>query len=367
MMLSEEEIHRYNRQLLLEGFGLEGQEKLKQARVLVIGAGGLGCPALIYLAAAGVGKLGIVDDDKIAVSNLHRQVLYTGADAGQFKAHTAAKKLREQNPFVEFHAHELRLNNQNALELFSSYDVIVDGSDNFATRYLVNDACVILDRPLVYGAISRFEGQVSVFNLKGKGPTYRCLFPSPPLPGTVLNCAEAGVLGVLPGIIGTLQASETIKIITGIGETLSGRLLLADALGMRFTTLDIQRSETWKSTAPLTPEAFLKTDYAWFCGSRISGNRISAAELRRLLIDKAGIQLLDVREPGELPDPGLNAMKIPLNELEQAHERVPREKKVVVFCRSGVRSQRAIDLLENKFGFTNLYNLEGGIMQWQDS
>jgi molybdopterin/thiamine biosynthesis adenylyltransferase/rhodanese-related sulfurtransferase len=364
-MLSPEELSRYSRHLLLSEFGMAGQEKLKAAKVLVIGAGGLGCPVLMYLTAAGVGEIGIADDDKVEISNLQRQVLYSTADAGSSKAVTAAKKLRQQNPFVKFNVHELRLDNSNALDIISTYDVIVDGTDNFATRYLVNDACVILNKPLVYGSISQFEGQVSVFNFNN-GPTYRCLFPTPPPPGTVLSCAEAGVLGVLPGIIGSMQANETIKLITGIGETLSGRLLLFDALSLRFTTLDISRNEAWKKTAPSTSEEILKTDYAYFCGSTLAaGKSITAKQLQELLNDKSELQLVDVREPGEEPQlselPGLN---IPLGKITDSAHLISRDKKVVVFCRSGVRSLRAIQLLERDLGFSNLYNLEGGIMNY---
>lgn len=364
-MLSEKEIERYSRHILLGEIGMAGQEKLKNARVLVVGAGGLGCPVLQYLTAAGVGTIGIVDFDKVDISNLQRQILYSVEDIGKQKASIAAQKLSAQNPLVKFNVHNVELSNQNALEIFSQYDIIVDGSDNFATRYLVNDACVLLNKPLVYGSIYKFEGQLSVFNYQN-GPTYRCVFPAPPLPGEVLNCAETGVLGVLPGIIGSLQANECIKIITGIGETLSGKLLLMDALSMHFSKLEIKRTEAGVKASPSSAEAFLKTDYAFFCGT--SENKkvksVSVKEVLEMMQSQKPIQLLDVREPGEEPQlKELNDLQIPLSLIDKQSSKIARNKKVIVFCKSGNRSKRAIQQLE-KEGFDNLYNLEGGVMEW---
>ena len=268
-MLSQKEIQRYSRHLLLPEIGNKGQELLCSAKVLVIGAGGLGCPVLQYLTAAGVGVIGIVDFDRVEESNLQRQVLYWVDDIGKCKAETAVVKLSKQNPLVKFNSYNLYLNNENALDIIKDYDIVVDGTDNFATRYLINDVCVFLNKPFVYGSVDRFAGQVSVFNHTGKdgikGPTYRCIFPVPPSSESALNCSESGVLGVLPGIIGTLQANEIIKIITGAGEILSGKLLLVDALGINFTTLEVKRTEEGISNVPQKAEAFSQMDYAYLC------------------------------------------------------------------------------------------------------
>ena len=371
-MLNKEEIARYSRHLLLPEIGITGQEKFKKAKVLVIGAGGLGCPALQYLTAMGIGEIGIVDFDKVEESNLQRQILYSVEDIGKLKTEVAISKLSKQNPFVKFNSYPFRLDNQNALILFSEYDLIIDGTDNFATRYLVNDACVLINKPLVYGSIYKFEGQVSVLNYstgEGKsGPTYRCLFPIPPISGSVPNCSEIGVLGILPGIIGTLQAAEAIKIIAGIGEPLSGKLLLFDALSMSFQIIEIARNNEWINQAPKNKEEFLKTDYEYFCGNRnieSSIKSISVNELKLIIENKADIQLLDVREPFEHPQvDSLIDLQIPLSELSSNSHLISKNKKIIVFCKSGVRSKRAIEVLENEFGFTNLHNLEGGIMAW---
>lgn len=371
-MLSKEEIKRYNRHLILPGFGKEKQEKLKQAKVLVIGAGGLGCPVLQYLAAAGVGTIGIVDFDIVESSNLQRQILYGTDDIGKSKAEMAALKISRQNPFVKTHAYVVRLENKNALDIFPEYDVIIDGTDNFATRYLVNDACVLMNKPLVYGSIYKFEGQVSVFNytdLSGNtGPSYRCLFPEPPPLGSVQNCAEVGVLGILPGIIGILQATEAIKIITGIGIPLSGKLLLFNALSMSSTIIEIERSNAWINVAPKNRAEFLQMDYQYFCGNKAVENiikSITAIELRKMINNKHEIQLLDVRERNEQPEINeLADLQIPLNNITAQSSLISRNKKVIVFCRSGARSKLAIQMLEKDFGFTNLYNLEGGVLSW---
>ncbi|MBI2272060.1 MAG: molybdopterin-synthase adenylyltransferase MoeB [Bacteroidetes bacterium] len=371
-MLNKKEISRYSRHLLLPEIGLAGQAKIKQAKVLVIGAGGLGCPALQYLAAMGFGEIGIVDFDKVDESNLQRQILYSVEDIGKLKAETAVSRLSKQNPFVKFNTYTVRLDNQNALNIISDYDVVIDGTDNFATRYLVNDACVIMNKPLIYGSIYKFEGQVSVLNYtdsSGKpGPTYRCLFPTPPRPGSVPGCSEIGVLGILPGIIGTFQATEAIKIISGIGNPLSGRLLLFDALAMSFLELKVGRNAEWINHAPKTREEFLNTDYEYFCGNNIpepSAKSISADELQSIIGNTSEIQLLDVREPFEEPQVNeLVDLQIPLGDIPDKTYLISKNKKVIVFCRSGQRSKRAIELLEKNFGHTNLYNLEGGIMAW---
>ena len=371
-MLNKEEINRYSRHLLLPEIGIAGQEKLKGAKVLVIGAGGLGCPALLYLTAAGVGEIGIIDFDKIEDSNLQRQVLYYADDIGKPKAQVAAERLSKQNPFIKFNCYPVQISNQNALDIISDYDVIIDGTDNFATRYLVNDACVLMNKPLVYGSIYKFEGQVSVFNYTDSyanlGPTYRCLFPEPPKPGSTPNCSEIGVLGVLPGIIGTLQATEAIKIITGIGKPLSGKLLLVDALAMNFSAIEISRNNDWMNTAPQNREEFLKIDYEYFCGNKELKpliRTVSVNEFKLMLENNADIQIIDVREPYEYPQiDDFTCIQIPLTKLIEKIHLISKDKKVVVFCKSGARSKRAIELLERDFGFTNLYNLEGGVMEW---
>lgn len=374
-MLNKEEIARYSRHLLLPEIGMTGQEKIKSAKILVIGAGGLGCPALQYLTAMGIGEIGIVDFDKVEESNLQRQILYSVEDIGKLKTEAAILKLSKQNPFVKFNSYPVRLENQNATELFSKYDLIIDGTDNFATRYLVNDACVILNKPLIYGSIYKFEGQISVLNYTDSsgqsGPTYRCLFPSPPLSGSIPNCSEIGVLGVLPGIIGTLQATEAIKIISGIGEPLSGKLLLFDALAMSFQVIGISRNNEWINSAPKNIEEFLETDYEYFCGNKNSGSStksISADELKLIIENNSEVQLLDVREPFEEPQISeLIDLKIPLGDIHNQTHLISKKKKVIVFCKSGSRSKRAIEILEKDFGFTNLHNLEGGIISWSKS
>lgn len=371
-MLSKQEISRYSRHLLLPEIGVEGQNKLKNSKVLVIGAGGLGCPVLLYLTAAGVGIIGIVDFDVVDESNLQRQILYTVTDISKSKAAAAAAILSQQNPYVKFNVYNTRLNTGNALDIFNEYDIIVDGTDNFATRYLINDACVILNKPLVYGAIYRFEGQVTVLNKANKvgtaGPTYRCIFPTPPDAESAPNCSEIGVLGVLPGIIGTLQANETIKIITGIGESLSGKLLLINALTMNFNTVNLERNPENYLNAPGTKEDFAKMNYESFCSSSTINEikNITASELSSLLNKSDEIQLVDVREINE--DPIINDLidiQIPLADIKNNTHKIAKDKMVVVFCKGGSRSKRAIELLQNDFGFSNLYNLQGGVLEWE--
>ena len=366
-MFSKKETARYSRHILLSEIGDAGQEKLKRARVLVIGAGGLGCPVLMYLAAAGIGKIGIVDFDVVDESNLQRQILFDTNDIGKLKAEIAKQRLSKQNPLIEIESIPQKLNNQNALEIFSGYDLLVDGTDNFSTRYLVNDACVLLGKTFVSGSIFKFSGQVSVFNFKG-GPTYRCLFPAPPAPESAPSCSVTGVLGVLPGIIGALMANEVIKIVAGIGNILSGKVLLADSLTMDIQKLALSRNAEAIAMAPRNETEFRKTDYDLFCGIKTTDNslkEISSEELRALLTSKEKVQLLDVREENEQPIvPELKGMCIPLGRLEQEREKISRDAKVIVFCRSGSRSRKAIELLSAKSGFGNLYNLKGGVMQW---
>ena len=363
-MLTQEEWSRYARQMVLPGMGPEGQEKLKRARVLVVGAGGLGCPVLLYLAAAGVGTLGIADGDVVSSSNLHRQVLYGTADVGKPKAATAAARLREMNPLITLHTHPAHLSSSNALGILGGYDWVVDCTDNFPARYLINDACVLLGKPFVYGAIHRFEGQVSVFNYAGSGgalgPTYRCLFPEPPPPDQVPNCAEAGVLGVLPGVAGLFQATEVVKALTGNGKVLSGELLLLDLLETSFRKIRFRR----------TPDAGKVTgliDYEAYCRGAAPDevNSLSVHELHEKLQAGQAVALLDVRESHEFDVCHLEgATLVPLRHVAARADGIPRDRPVVVYCHFGGRSEGAVRQLQEKFGFTNLYNLQGGIDAW---
>lgn len=363
MPFSPDELARYQRHLSLAGFGPEAQAKLQAARVLVIGAGGLGCPILLYLAAAGVGHLTIIDADTVDVSNLQRQVLFTTEDAGKSKAETAARRLRALNPLIEVVPVVARLTRSNALELISAHDVVVDGSDNFATRYLVNDACVLAGKPLVYGAIQGFEGQASVFNFND-GPTYRCLFPEPPAAGTVPNCSEAGVLGVLPGLIGTVQATETIKVITGIGEPLSGRLLLWNSLTMASRTLRFAADPAARAVKELPPEGYGET--CAVAGKASAGEEVSVEELRV----NAGVQLIDVREVWERELGAIQpSVHVPLgtlggDEAKAALAGLDAGKETVVYCAGGVRSMKALGPLRAAHGFKAVRSLKGGFKAW---
>lgn len=368
-MLTKEEIQRYNRHLLLPQIGLAGQERLKNARVLVIGAGGLGCPVLQYLCAVGVGQIGIVDYDIVEETNLQRQILFNVSDVGKPKAKTLKKKLQKQNPYVTIEVFNVKLAVENALEIFSKYDIVLDGTDNFATRYLVNDACFLLKKILVSGSIFKFEGQVSVFDFtKNSSPTYRCLFPSPPAAEHALSCEEIGVIGILPGIVGTLMANETIKIIVGIGETLSGKVLMLNALNTNFQTVEFERNPEAVKSIPKTESAFKRMDYEFFCGNKtedISIREISTSELLGLISSKAGIQVVDVREIWEEPEIiEWNSLKIPLGEIEKRVAEISREEKVIVVCQVGMRSHRAVAQLQSNFNFKNLFNLKGGVMEW---
>jgi adenylyltransferase/sulfurtransferase len=374
--LSHDEVKRYSRHLIMPEVGVEGQQRLKAARVLCIGAGGLGSPASLYLAAAGVGTLGLVDFDTVDFSNLQRQILYSSADVGRRKLAAAAERLTSLNPGVRVVEHEARLSSANALEILSQYDVVVDGADNFPTRYLVNDACVLLGKPNAYGSIFRFDGQASVFATKG-GPCYRCLYPEPPPPGLVPSCAEGGVLGVLPGIVGTIQATEAIKIITGAGQTLAGRLLLLDALSMEFRTVRLRRDPA----CPICgdhPTITALIDYEQFCGVAPAAQAARApglpAEFETTVEDlKARLDrgeptwILDVREPREFDIcriPG--STLIPLGELPKRLAELPAgpdAPEIVVHCKMGGRSAKAVALLR-EHGYTRVRNLTGGILAW---
>ncbi|NGF76184.1 molybdopterin-synthase adenylyltransferase MoeB [Fluviicola sp. SGL-29] len=361
-LFSKEELARYNRHIIIPDFGLEAQKKLKGAKVLVVGSGGLGSPLLLYLAAAGVGTIGIVDFDVVDDSNLQRQVLFGVENIGELKVEAAKKRLQQLNPYITIRTYNTQLTAGNALEIISQYDVIADGTDNFPTRYLVNDASVIAGKPNVYASIFQFEGQVAVFNYTDKngvtGPNYRDLYPTPPDPGLIPNCAEGGVLGVLPGIIGTLQANEVIKVITGIGEPLSGRFFVFDALSFETRTLKI-------STNPTTPVISELIDYEQFCGVPAVEKpikEISVEEFSTWITNREDIQVIDVREPNEYEERNIGALLIPLATVQQRANEIHSDKKVIVHCRSGKRSATAIRELESAFGFTNLYNLKGGIL-----
>lgn len=346
MPLTVAEQNRYSRHLLLPEIGPAGQEKLRDARVLVVGAGGLGCPVLQYLAAAGVGTLGVVDGDTVAESNLHRQILFGPADVGQSKAMVATARLQAQNPLISVNPHPTFLTRDNALALLAEYDLVVDGSDNFATRYLVNDACVLLGKPLVFGSIYRFEGQVSVFNV-GDGPTYRCLYPDP---SDLPACAEAGVLGVLPGIVGCLMANEGIKLLTGAGNPLIGRLLLFDALTMLFQTIRFASDPANKQITEL-PSGMPVCDPI---------PAITYADYLTWKGQDDGVILIDVRQPDETARPSLGGQLIPLTELLSHPEQIPTDRPVVIHCQSGGRSRRAVAFLQER-GYTQVWNLTGGI------
>ncbi len=348
-------LKRYNRQTILKGFGLEGQQKLADAKVLVIGAGGLGVPVLTYLNAMGIGKIGVVDNDVVSLTNLHRQVLYSEAEVGQPKVSVAVHKLKTQNSDTELVGHETFLSVENALEIIAGYDVVVDASDNFPTRYLVNDACIILNKPFVYGALHGYEGQLSVFNFQG-GPTYRCLFSTMPEEDEVPNCNEHGVLGIIPGIIGNLQALETIKVITGIGEVLSGKLLL-------FNGLDQSQQ---KIKFKLKPENLkideLREFYEWNDPCKIIPT-VSADELQKLLAEKA--QVVDVRTKEEFQNYHLpNSIHIPLNELEADSGKIDFSIPVYLLCQSGQRSETALRQLQKKHSESTLFSILGGLNQY---
>lgn len=367
--LNKEDLLRYNRQIIIPEFGEAGQQKLKDSAVMVIGAGGLGAPILQYLTAAGVGRIGIVDFDEVSISNLQRQVLFNVDELDLPKAKTAADKLQKQNPGVQFEVHDCAINSQNALRLIAPYDLVVDGSDNLATRYLVNDACFFLKKTLVYGAIFRFEGQVSVFNaLKAdgsRGPNYRDLFPTPPPPEMVPSCSEGGVLGVLPGIIGSMMANETIKRLIGMGESLSGKLFVFDALDFSTVKLNIEVNPD-NPISGQHPTIKELIDYEAFCMGEVKEMAIEEISVQQLKAKmEAGlVELIDVREDYEFEIANLGGKLIPLNMVVSRLSEISRDKEVVVMCKMGGRSKKAIELLQ-KEGFENLVNLRGGLAAWQ--
>ncbi len=368
--LSNEEILRYSRHLIMPEVGMEGQQKLKAARVLCIGAGGLGSPLALYLAAAGVGTLGIVDFDVVDYTNLQRQIIHTTADVGRKKLDSATEKLKAINPFLNVRTFETKLTSENALEIFADFDIIADGTDNFPTRYLVNDACVLTGKPNVYGSIFRFEGQASVFATK-KGPCYRCLYPAPPPPGLVPSCAEGGVLGILPGLVGVIQATEAIKLILGKGEPLISRLLLIDALGMKFRELKLRKNPDCP-VCGTHPTVSRLIDYNEFCGIRgeetpVTSNvpEMQVEELKRALDAGEDIFVLDVREPHEYQICNIGGHLIPLGELPKRVHELDSSREIVAHCRSGVRSAKAVDFLRQA-GFRKVRNLAGGILAWAD-
>ena len=355
-MLTEEELNRYSRQTNLAEFGIEGQEKLKGTKVLVVGAGGLGCPAMLYLAAAGIGELGIIDFDKVEESNLHRQILYSNKDVGNYKASSAASYISEKYPYTSVKYFNEQLSTSNAKKLISEYDIVLDGTDNFSTRYLINDACVILNKPFVFASLYKFQLQVSVFNYMN-GPTYRCLFPTPPANNEMPNCTEAGVIGVLPGIAGCLQANETIKIATGIGEPLSGKLLVFDGLTMTQQILLFDSLPENKNIQSLG-------SYKIECNSNGEINEIVPEELNKLIKAGADLEIIDVREKDEYEKCNLGGTLIPLTEIENKWKAINKDKQIIVHCHHGGRSRKAIQLLNELGEFKNIYNLKGGIHAW---
>jgi len=371
--LTNDEVKRYSRHLIMPEVGVEGQRKLKAAKVLCIGAGGLGSPVAMYLAAAGVGTLGIVDFDVVDFSNLQRQILHGTPDVGRSKLASAKDKLTALNPEIEIRTHEVALSSANAMELFAPYDIIVDGTDNFPTRYLVNDACVLLGKPNAYGSIFRFEGQASVFATK-EGPCYRCLYPEPPPPGLVPSCAEGGVLGVLPGMIGMIQATETVKLIMGIGEPLVGRFLIYDALRMRFRELKLRKDPDCP-VCGTHPTVTKLIDYEQFCGivpaavepvSVNNATEITSVELKQRLDRGDALKIVDVREPNEYQInriPG--SVLIPLGDVPKRVAELNPDDEIVMQCKSGARSAKAADFLRS-VGYKKVLNLKGGILDWID-
>ena len=367
--LNKDEILRYSRHLIIPEVGMEGQLRLKQAKVLLVGAGGLGAPLGLYLAAAGIGRIGIVDFDVVDFTNLQRQVIHGTSDVGRKKLDSAADSMREINPNVEIDKYEVALTSENALDIMRDYDMVIDGTDNFPTRYLVNDACVLLGKPNVYGSIFRFEGQATVFAYEG-GPCYRCLYPEPPPPGLVPSCAEGGVLGILPGTIGLIQATEAVKLILGIGEPLVGRLLLYDALGMRFRELKLRRNPECPVCGD-HPTVTKLIDYQQFCGvvkqeTPVDTSEIDALELKTKLDRKEDFVLLDVREPHEFQIcriPG--SILIPLGDLPKRVSELDSSAEIVAHCKMGGRSAKAVDFLRQS-GFKRVRNMKGGILAWSD-
>jgi len=371
--LTTDDLSRYSRHLILPEVGMEGQRKLKAARVLCVGTGGLGSPLAFYLAAAGIGTLGLVDFDVVDASNLQRQIIHSTKDIGRKKLDSAEEKLKALNPALNVVKHDTMLSSANALEILKDYDIVADGTDNFPTRYLVNDACVILGKPNAYGSIFRFEGQASVFATE-EGPCYRCLYPEPPPPGLVPSCAEGGVLGILPGLVGVIQATEVIKLILGKGSPLIGRLLLVDALGMRFRELKLRKNPECPVCGE-NPTVKELIDYQHFCGivpetkeEKAVKNGIpqmTVKELKQRIDTGEDVFLLDVREPYEYQIAQIGGKLIPQNDVPQRLAEIPRDREIVVQCRSGARSQKIAEFLKQS-GYTTVANLAGGILAWSD-
>jgi sulfur-carrier protein adenylyltransferase/sulfurtransferase len=371
--LTADELSRYSRHLILPEVGMEGQQKLKAARVLCVGTGGLGSPLAFYLAAAGVGTLGLVDFDVVDASNLQRQIIHSTKDIGRKKLDSAEEKLKALNPALNVVKHETMLTSANALEILKDYDIVADGTDNFPTRYLVNDACVLLGKPNVYGSIFRFEGQASVFATED-GPCYRCLYPEPPPPGLVPSCAEGGVLGILPGLVGVMQATEVIKLILGKGDSLIGRLLLVDALNMRFRELKLRKNPECP-VCGTHPTVTKLIDYQQFCGimpetkeeKKLKNGipQITVKELKQRIDSGEDLQLIDVRELYEFQIAQIGGKLIPQNDVAQRLAEIDRDREVVVHCRSGARSQRVAEFLQQS-GYARVANLAGGILAWSD-
>jgi molybdopterin/thiamine biosynthesis adenylyltransferase/rhodanese-related sulfurtransferase len=363
------ETNRYQRQIQLKEIGQVGQEKIADAKVLVIGAGGLGCPALQYLAAAGVGTIGIVDFDVVEMSNLQRQILYSVDDIGKSKAITAAKKLNLLNPEIKIDTFNIHITNKNALEILINYDIIIDGSDNFTTRYLINDACLLLDKPLIYGAVLHFEGQIGVFNLAEETTNiktnYRDLFPNPPNLDSAVSCNDVGVLGVIPGIIGTMQATEALKIITGVGKPLANKIISYNALENSFYDFEIISNANQLVNFPKNKTAFLDYNYDWFCNFNLDAETLSVEEFDSLRKQEK-ITIIDVREKGELPDVDeFPFTLIPSSEFKNLISTISQENKIVVFCKSGQRSAKAIKIIKEKWPNCQAFSLKGGIDEWK--
>jgi adenylyltransferase/sulfurtransferase len=371
--LTTDDLSRYSRHLILPEVGMEGQQKLKAARVLCVGTGGLGSPLALYLTAAGIGTLGLVDFDVVDASNLQRQIIHSTKDIGRSKLDSAEEKLKALNPAINIVKHNTMLSSANALEILKDYDIVADGTDNFPTRYLVNDACVLLGKPNAYGSIFRFEGQASVF-ATAQGPCYRCLYPEPPPPGLVPSCAEGGVLGILPGLVGVIQATEVIKLILGKGEPLIGRLLLVDALNMRFRELKLRKNPECPVCGQ-DPTVTKLIDYQQFCGivpetpqeANVKNGipQLTVKELKRRIDAGEDVQLIDVREPYEYQIAHIGGKLIPQNDVPNRLAEIDRDREVVVHCRSGARSQRIAEFLQQA-GYSNVVNLAGGILAWSD-
>ena len=371
--LTTDDLSRYSRHLILPEVGMEGQQRLKAARVLCVGTGGLGSPLAFYLAAAGIGTLGLVDFDVVDASNLQRQIIHSTKDIGRKKLDSAEEKLLALNPALNVVKHETMLTSANALDILKDYDIVADGTDNFPTRYLVNDACVLLGKPNVYGSIFRFEGQASVFATE-QGPCYRCLYPEPPPPGLVPSCAEGGVLGILPGLVGVIQATEAIKLILGKGDSLVGRLLLVDALNMRFRELKLRKNPECP-VCGANPTVTKLIDYEQFCGIKPESKeekalkngipQLPVKELKRRMDAGEDVFILDVREPYEYQIANIGGRLIPQNDVPQRLAEIDREREIIVHCRSGARSQRIAEFLQQS-GYTKVSNLAGGILAWAD-